>query len=360
MKIVTLYLCKLFKNLIKILWYLYFFCVICIIFESNLIFIGRVRRGKLTVFLNYSFSFMSSGFVVVFSCERFLTIAPFRNVSERTKLKPKIVLTFLVILAVFYYSHLAVTSGIEDYSGNSSVPLERCVTLEKWFDLVRFSALVDSAIAIILPILVIAIMNFLLALKLVRLSRGLHSSSQQFSYLTCVYTHNGKASIPTIRTNNNRENLESAIAFMLSKSQKQIRVNNYMKSIKSLFLVTMWLLLLNTPIAICKIRYSAQSIRSMVASFIITNELVGGDDYESADTVNLYDELAERVTCYIYYLNFCLNFAIYFPKIKKLKQVCRGFSCSTRTESILQIRNNKYGTFAQSRLKSDSFSLQTF
>jgi hypothetical protein len=316
---------------------------------------------KLTVFLNYTFSFLSSWFVVIFSCERFLIIArPFENLAdnETIKLKTKIALALLIPFSAFFYSHLILTSGIEEYSTNSSAVIEHCVTLEKWLELVRFSALVDSFIAIIGPLLIIAVMNCLLAVKLVQLSRDLHSSSYTFSYSTCIYKLNDESSI----TRANNQDIETSIASMLSKTQKRTRLNNYIKSIKSLFLVTVSFLLLNTPIAICKIRYSVQAIHSMIASFMITKEFES-DDGEMAASAYFYDELAERITCYIYYLNFCLNFIIYFLKIKKFKKkIPKEFYSISYDNSSLKQRN-KYGKFNQTKstaLQSDSLSLKTF
>jgi hypothetical protein len=204
----------------------------------------------------------------------------------------------MTVLSLILYSHFLWTSGLEDLQKdeesekNETVSAfqdpKQCVTLEKWMNLVRIFALFDSLITIVLPFLVIATMNCLITWKLLAMNKQasyLFGQAGQRDEATTVPNLNLPLILNTPRSS-------TASAAQLQKS-KQL-----MRSTRILFLITLFFLVFNFPIAICKIRYAY-------------GFLIGPDSSAAVAEFNPWDETFERLTCYMYYLNFATNFMFY-------------------------------------------------
>jgi hypothetical protein len=176
----------------------------------------------------------------------------------------------------------------ENGTVSASQQLNQCVTLSNWVNAVKMFVFFDSLVTIIVPFLIIATMNSLIAWKLIMLNK--HASNlfsiagQQKAKVTAI--------ILNIVSRTPRPSTTSIAS--QQKFQKLLR------STKILFLITFFFLVLNSPIAISKMRYAYQSIQ------ILINPHVALEEYGT------WDETIERVTCYMYYLNFATNFIFYF------------------------------------------------
>jgi hypothetical protein len=138
------------------------------------------------------------------------------------------------------------------------------------------------------PFFVIATMNSLIAWKLIMLNK--HAS-----YLF------DRAGQPEANITSVLLNIVSRRPRLSTTSIAQhIKFRKLLRSTKVLFLITFFFLVLNSPIAICKMRYAYQSIQ------MLTNP------NHSLAEHGMWDETIERVTCYMYYLNFATNFIFYF------------------------------------------------
>lgn len=103
-------------------------------------------------------------------------------------------------------------------------------------------------------------------------------------------------------TNSNRYKKQSIITHILRKSVQLKRFKTYSKTTRMLLTVSSVFLLLNCPIAFSKIRYYYK-------------DAISTDDFDFNSNFNietsLNEEIIERLTCYIYYINFSFNFVIY-------------------------------------------------
>jgi hypothetical protein len=239
----------------------------------------------------------------------------------------KICLALVVFLSVIFYSHMFYTSGIEAFTTSRNSTVNQCVTLEEWVDLIKITVLVDSLVAIIIPFIIIALMNMLVVYKLMKMRRMMNIRKEQSSeiQMTNLNRVEHDNSISTARSRN-VPNLEAsscslntiskiekaaALTTMLPSSLKKKRMENYMRSIRNLLIVTLVNLTLSFPIAVLKMYSSIAEI--------------AGYEHEPTASVQtkketrLYFEIAERLSCNIYYLIFCLNFLVYVLNYKNIR-----------------------------------------
>jgi hypothetical protein len=76
---------------------------------------------------------------------------------------------------------------------------------------------------------------------------------------------------------------------------------NFYKRTYILIMISTCFLCLNTPMALCKLWYFIKP--------------------SSSYTLNSTEEILERFSCYVYYLNFCITFFLYNLKFSKLKNL---------------------------------------
>ncbi len=209
------------------------------------------------------------------------------------------------------------TSGLESHVTKSGKQYSQCVTLEKWFNLVRVSVLIDSFITIIIPFVVISTMNFMIAMKLMKLYKLAKylSISENRKSISTTNNHpmtNFEMKISAHGKTSNVIELEafadSTIVPILSRGQK--RLAKYVRSTRILFIISIVFLVLNAPIAVCKIRYSYQAIYLL---------MMPEDESMAHMKIEPFEETLERVTCYLYYMNFSFNFIFYFLGFRKHK-----------------------------------------
>lgn len=210
-------------------------------------------------------------------------------------------LTALVVFAFLFHIPFLITSGLEELDGT-----RYCVTLTRWFNYVKVSILIDSLLTIILPFVVIATMNLLISSKLMQLYRNFkHKQSESRVSLCKSRMLLADPEPSSSRTSSLSHTLKLIV------SQKKIRLRSYIRSTRMLFAMSVVFLVFNFPIAFTKIRYSLQSFKT-----IVTGDNSTTDQQLSYLTVDPLDESIERVSCYIYYLNFASNFLFYLLAYK--------------------------------------------
>jgi hypothetical protein len=263
----------------------------------------------------------------LFSIERFLIVFyPFNSINNKDNSQIRIKISFLVlaIVSIAFYSHLFVTSGLESDSNS-----KQCVTLEKWFDVEKRVLLIDYLLTLVFPLFIIATMNIFISSRLIQLSRNMRRSHQRSSIVSLRISESATARSPSILigrranllrliSNGKKKSSRDISAIVnLPQPQKERRFKKYIKSTRMLFIISITYLILNTPIAICKIRYSLQSFNSL---FSAENSLVSiavkNVSNSSSIESNYLEEIFERFSCYIYYMNFTLNFVFYLLSFK--------------------------------------------
>ncbi len=253
---------------------------------------------------------------------------PLKRLRYNRKGNTLTVILILTVFALLAYSHVFFTSGFEKNGGAEQV----CVTLDEWFHFVKVSLLVDSLLSIVIPFILIATINLAIASKLVKFSNVINVSLQRDSTITIttntdVHSRSFKGgNLPLLKNGNKRaessiqmnelnngltgSNINDlALTSILDGTLKEKRLKRYFKSTRMLFAISITFLVLNSPLALCKIRYSLQAIESYFQS-----KQVSSSKPKPAGLINEahpFEEIIERVTCYLYYLNFTLNFGFY-------------------------------------------------
>ncbi len=114
----------------------------------------------------------------------------------------------------------------------------------------------------------------------------------------------------------------SVIQTLLRKSVELRRSKKYSKTTKMLLIVSSSFLLFNSPIALSKIYYFLKSKinyddklsntqNDMKENSLNASSIQLTNSYNIQLNTNSMEEIVERITCYVYYLNFCLNFIVY-------------------------------------------------
>jgi hypothetical protein len=250
------------------------------------------------------------------------------------KKRKKIKLIVMILCALIFNAHSLLTSGVE--MSIEEIPSSRCVTVDAWFNLVKAYVFFDAFFSIIFPFLLIASMNLLIVIRLIKLtwniktdikSKSRHTSLQQ-SFELRAYINRRKSSV--------KKDSKTSLLSVLSGSQKQRRIEKYIKSCRMLFTISTVFILLNLPIAVCKIRYSFQAFESMADISMF--------DAAHDNGSHPYDEIFERVSCYMFYLNFSLNFLFYILSLKKFNIIYVFFnsvSCICMCKLCMYMFNSK-------------------
>lgn len=232
-------------------------------------------------YLTYIFSFLSVWYVVVLTIERFIVVYfPFKRADLCTHRRNLFAIIVLFLMSCIIYSFSLFSSGIEPEN-------QMCVTLSSWFNIANVLALIDSCLTMIIPLILIFVFNVSIILKLLKLTNNKRNRE--------INDPNEQNLIET------KDILRSSI----SDSRKQ----KYSTSTKMLLVISNAFLLMNIPMALNK------------AYYFCKNYFSNSQSIETSGS----EEILERVSCYIYYLNFSLNFflySIYGEKFRlKLKEV---------------------------------------
>jgi hypothetical protein len=199
--------------------------------------------------------------------------------------------------------------------------------------------LLDVGITTLIPFILITIINLLIAYKLKKTSK-----------LTSATGSTRNWEEMTIISNQNSNHLITRKHFNLKIRNRRIR--RYSEATKTLMLISFVFLLLHCPLAVNKCWYFINSDFIMVtvnktetmnenqSKFTIIQTSNNTTNENQKFELREYEEIFERITCYIFYLNFSLNFFLYtFNKskfrciiIKQLK--CKWFKEKSNKREI--------------------------
>ena len=272
--------------------------------------------------------FKFSRLVVCFSIERLIAVYfPLKLITICSRLKTKLAITCLFIFSLSFYSFSLVTSQLEINYETKEI---NCVTSFEWFHFVSIMTIIDIITVTLLPFILITIINILIAYKIKKQSRGnLVSNSKnkkkkekrQPSLLVSNSSRKYKTEISLCHINNT--NLANK-----SIGRNTVRVNN--NTNRTLFLISIVFLILHFPLAVNKSWYFFDGNYNLIEKENIEltgnySEYFGNDtlmeetDLKQKLTLNEYEEIFERISCYLFYLNFSLNFFLYTSNKSKRK-----------------------------------------
>jgi hypothetical protein len=194
-------------------------------------------------------------------------------------------------------------------------------------------ALLDVGITTLIPFLLITIINLLIAYKLKKTSKlrtSATSSSRNWEEMTIISNQNS-----------NHQNSSHPITrkhFNLKIRNRRIR--RYSEATKTLMLISFVFLLLHCPLAVNKCWYfinsdfimannnATESINENQQTFTIKQTSKNTTNENQKFELREYEEIFERITCYIFYLNFSLNFFLYtFNKSKFRCIIIKQLKC---------------------------------
>lgn len=212
----------------------------------------------------------------------------------QNKRKYKILLVIIFIFTMSIYSFNWFTAGFED-----SHQIKTCVILESWFELMKVASLLDIIFSIILPFLLIFIASVLIIYRLAHYRKISQNRN----------TNNRESTTNFILNNINETSLQSHV---FNETPSQIRRKRHLttKTTKAYLLVAVSFVILHMPIVICKIRYIFKLIKETLYPKHIEMEL----------ELDHLEELIERITSYIYYLNFSFNFFLHVFDFSNIKR----------------------------------------
>ena len=297
----------------------------------------------------------------------------------------------LVTFAIAFNSYGFWTSGLGVVEQDDMVV---CTTIDKWIHLLKIMALIDTFLTMFLPFLLILSVNMLIIVKLTRNSRNSLSSKMIINVSSApndnkplVTNHSNSAvsasnllSVPTKLNNSNRNNrhalssskmpddlisVDSASinvvdsrkdsdqdmgrkvstvssSFLpnevsrnrLGQSIKSAaysldtRKKQYSRTTRMLLIISTVFLILHGPTAFLKLWYIYTNyIRRSVDNMSPDNNNNNNNRLMETDPV---EELLERLTCYIYYLHYSLNFFLYVLNIKNFRSIFLDYCKSKR------------------------------
>jgi hypothetical protein len=262
---------------------------------------------KLIVFSTYLFSFLSVWFIVMFTTQRFIIVYfPLKRKDYCTRKINLFVIVVLVLISITIYSFSLVTAGIEQESylnneTNSSIVIPKCVTLKEWFIRAQKFSLADMFLTIFMPICLIFALNISIMLKLKRrfctnaLDTLQISQPKEMSFFTVAEDERSFKRLNQISFSESVSSKfrKTSVLMPHGTLRRTTRIFNVTDTSKMLLIISNVFLLLNIPIASCKLWFYFKPSKSF------RNELTTSE------------EILERITCYIYYLNFSLNFFFY-------------------------------------------------
>ncbi|CAF1030706.1 unnamed protein product, partial [Brachionus calyciflorus] len=301
---------------------------------------------KISVYITYLFSFLSSWYVVTFSIERLIAVyLPIKRINICNKYTNKLSIFILTLASMSIYSFSLFTSGLEFSSDNTT---KSCVTLTKWFNIVQLMAFIDTFLTMIIPFLIIFISNISIVWKLMDFKSPFNfftsSASTDRSESAVITPKNMKKKnnrVPSREKNDsiNDENFYRQIQQMddsltrklfkkisivnhLPKTVEIRRLQKYSRTTRMLLIVSTTFLILHIPIAICKAWY-------FIKSYIRQTKNDSSIHLETSSS----EEILERLSCYIYYLNFSSNFFLYTLNGPKFRKAIRN---------LLKIKQNSH------------------
>ena len=219
-------------------------------------------------------------------------------------------------------------------------------------------AMTDIVITTILPFIIITKINILIAYKLknkpcLEKKNCRKKKRKTLNYLTSFSSHK-KNTVKTVtfaettqplRTKKsvkfNEESMavtyqrESNVSFLIRKSTQIKRTKVYSEATKTLFIISFVFLLLHCPLAMNKTLYFLNENLSIKTAAVIedisydmdlnsTNSTHSYGGYANLETSE-YEEIFERITCYVFYLSFSLNFFLYNSKAKFRNIILKHF-----------------------------------
>ncbi len=284
--------------------------------------------------------------IILFTIDRFIVVYfPFKHTLTKMN---KIYIVILVITSILLYGSSLVTSSLHPISGEKKV----CTVKKKLIDFGRYLMLMDTGLSMILPFVLISTFNLLIVVKL-------HKANSYFEYHI-----NQRGNFCTFQTEDlrlskiKRKKLESTVSFnpnlteqesvslrgnshssslnqnMLQSAKNSLQTSRFLFETKKpsnelilcsfqskkkfnlnrttyiLVLISTSFLLLNLPMALCKLWYFFNPSSNQKSEQI--------------------EELVERISCYIYYLNFSINFFFYNFHSTKLRRVLYEFFYAIR------------------------------
>lgn len=142
------------------------------------------------------------------------------------------------------------------------------------------------------------------------------NDSTQVSILTL--SKNNNASVVSydsiLKRKSCQANSRRSASMMLRKSDKLKRRKSYTRTTRVLVLISTSFLILHTPMALCKfITYFEDNAESLVNDLKIqkTRNQTSNQSFSDEILKSNSRETLERISYYIYYLNFALNFFLY-------------------------------------------------
>lgn len=201
-------------------------------------------------------------------------------------------------------------------------------------------AMIDILITTILPFFLITIINILIAYKLktetkkakkckkqIRLSKNESKNYQSFMKRD-KFEDKPKKSVKfndSLLISYKKETKQVSINFQRESRIKRTKV--YSEATKCLFLISFVFLFLHCPLALNKINYflNENLIPSKTSLDFDYFDQMSPNSTQYHDSTELEtsekEEIFERIACYIFYLNFSLNFFLYTYNKSKFRNI---------------------------------------
>lgn len=293
----------------------------------------------------------------MFSMERFIAVMfPLKRTLICNKKRNQISILALFIFSLAFYSIYLITTGIEPFENGS---VFHCVTYNKWFNFVKKFAFLDTILTILLPFFIILFINISISLKLKGCSilpqkwplcHKQNTPTNTSPTITFTKYNNRNCSNNLLNANNVRigknyiltdPDEDDSVASLRSMSRKmrllsvgtnRRRRQTYSRTTSILILISVTFILLNSLMAYSKLRYhfaehdddeNEKMFNNGTTTTMISDEdVVDVGIRENVRSLN--DELIERISCYLYYLNFSINFFLYVLKKSKFRDILFG------------------------------------
>ena len=290
-------------------------------------------------------------------------------------------LLFSVSAALYTFSLF--TTGLETVHETSD-----CSTFPKWYDLVQHMALLDIIITIIAPMLIIFVVNVLISLKLmnkssnsnrrqsppstsvrcreaemvnIKLQVGLRLSAAYDEPLNMTLSDNSKKKknkspnislsvesrplsdaneinqLKTLRVASREISRCSYDALSICEKSKIKRMKAYSKTTRMLLIISTIFFFLNVPMAFSKLRYLVTNLIAVAPPISHLESANALNSYQNAtlntstvsasgfDSFTQLDQIIERLACYLYYLNYSINFVLYTCSGERFKETMVKF-----------------------------------
>ena len=281
---------------------------------------------------------------------------PFKTPILKSNCRKRLTLFLLVLFSLTFYSYTLFTTVILKENDKDT-----CTTPDNMIGLVKTMALIDSILTFILPFKIVLIINLAIIIKMLKFKREkkpkmlLSQKKNSSRYKNSIAGNN----------NNQSEIQDSQIKDMIEKTQredllssnkeckfcKNIEKNSsftehlvnielfnrnkvYWKMTRMLLAISISFLILNFPIFFSKLLYFIKYLKSREFEKKITNKttlettrptttlLHVLDNVQENMNATIIEELIERLSCYIYYLSYSINFVLYAcSSLRKRKNI---------------------------------------